>query len=70
MLIKAKSIKPVQVKAGSNKGKTIGFIAELESFEDKMAVLRGSKKLLENEQMKNLFLKPNQTAEERKRENN
>ena len=47
---------------------SLKFLGLMESFEDKMTVLRGSKKLLETDQMKNLFVKPNQTAEERSRE--
>ena len=33
-----------------------------------MAILRGSKKLQETEHLKNVYLKPNQTAKERQRE--
>lgn len=66
--IKAKSIKPVEIKAGNNKGKAIGFIAEMTSFEDKVTVLRGSKNYLNLIDKKNFFL--TLTKQQRKDEEN
>ena len=63
--VEPKSLRSIVPRGGNNKGKVIGFVADFEDFEKKMAILRGSKKLQETEHLKNVYHKPNQTAKER-----
>ena len=54
----------ITIKHGKNKGTTIGHIAEMENLNDKIMVLKGSKKVTESDEFDNVFIKPNKTRKE------
>ena len=66
--VQTKSLKPVVGRSGENQGKTFGFIADFNNFNDKLEILRNSKKLSESENLKDVFVKSNQTEKQRKQE--
>ena len=66
--IKPMTLRAIEGKQGLQKGKTLGCIAEFNNFEEKMAILKGSSKVLKSDNPKKIYFKANQTPTERRQD--
>ena len=66
--IKPMTLRAIKGKQGLKKGKTLGCIAEFNNFEEKMAILKGSSKVLKSDNPKKIYFKANQTPTERQQD--
>lgn len=68
-IIQPKTMEAITIKYSRNKGTTICHITEMENLNDKMMVLKRSKKVTESDDFDNVFLEPSKTKKRtRKRE--